>query len=223
LLVTASYAWSHGLDDSPGSEQGSTAALYYNPQADYGNSLQDERHVFSSSILYKLPFGRGQKFDSGAGYFTNLLIGGWQLNVIGRMNTGTPVDLSVSGNNDSARPDLIKPLSYPKTLGEWFNTSSFAAPPTVSANGVNVFTRMGTLGRDQVYGPGGRSADLSVQKNFQLYGRIVLELHGDAFNVTNTPQFTNPDAGIYDSNFGKITSIQDNSQRELQLAARLTF
>ena len=139
------------------------------------------------------------------------------------MNTGTPVDLSVSGNNDSARPDLIKPLSYPKTLGEWFNTSSFAAPPTVSANGVNVFTRMGTLGRDQVYGPGGRSADLSVQKNFQLYGRIVLELHGDAFNVTNTPQFTNPDAGIYDSNFGKITSIQDNSQRELQLAARLTF
>ena len=43
LLVTASYAWSHALDDSPGSEQGSTAALYYDPQADYGNSLQDER------------------------------------------------------------------------------------------------------------------------------------------------------------------------------------
>jgi hypothetical protein len=223
LLITASYAWSHGLDDSPGSEQGSTAALYYNPQADYGNSLQDERHVFSSSILYKLPFGRGQKYDSGANYFTNLLIGGWQVNVIGRMNTGTPVDLSVGNNNDSDRPDLVKPLSYPKTLGEWFNTSAFAAPPTVTANGVNVFTRLGTLGRDQVYGPGGRSADLSLQKNFQLYGRIVLELHGDAFNVTNTPQFTNPDAGLYDANFGKITSIQDNSQRELQLAARLTF
>jgi hypothetical protein len=223
LLVTASYAWSHGLDDSPGSNLSSTTPLYYDPQADYGNSLEDERHVFSSSILYKLPFGRGQKIGSGVSYPINLLIGGWQVNVIGRLATGTPVDLSVSGNNDGDRPDLVKPLSYPKTLDSWFNTSALAAPPTVSANGVNVFTRLGTLGRDQIYGPGTRSADLSLQKNFQLYGRFVLELHGDAFNVTNTPQFTNPDAGFYDANFGKITSTQSNSQRELQLAARLTF
>jgi hypothetical protein len=103
LLVTASYAWSHALDDSPGSQLGtsSTAPLYYDPQADYGNSLQDERHVFSSSILYKLPFGRGQEIGGKVNYFTNLLIGGWQVNVIGRMNTGTPVDLSVSDNADS--------------------------------------------------------------------------------------------------------------------------
>jgi len=223
FLVTGSYSWSHGLDNSPGSEQGSTAALYYDPAADYGSSLQDERQVFSSSILYKLPFGHGQKYGGSANYFTNLLIGGWQVNVIGRANTGTPVDLSVSGNYDSDRPDIIKPLTYPKKLNEWFDTSAFAAPPTVTANGVNVFTRLGTVGRDKVYGPGGKSADLSIQKNFQLYNRVVLELHGDAFNVTNTAQFTNPDAGIYDSNFGKITGIQSNSQRELQLAARLTF
>jgi hypothetical protein len=223
LLVTASYAWSHSLDDSPGSEQGSTAPLYYNPRADYGNSLQDERNVFSSSILYKLPFGHGQQFGSKVNYFTNLAIGGWQINVIGRLNTGTPFDLSVSGNNDGDRPDLIKPISYPKKQTEYFDTTAFAAPPTVTANGVQVFSRLGTLGRDQLYGPGGKSADLSIQKNFQLYKRYVLELHGDAFNVTNTPQFTNPDAGIKDSNFGKITSTQSNSQRELQLAARLTF
>ena len=86
-----------------------------------------------------------------------------------------------------------------------------------------MFTRLGTLGRDQVYGPGSRSADLSVQKNFQLYKRYVLELHGDAFNVTNTPQFTNPDAGINDPNFGKITDTEQYSQRQIQLAARMTF
>ena len=223
LLVTASYAWSHALDDSPGSNLSSTTPLYYDPQADYGNSLQDERNVFSSSILYKLPFGRGQEFGSKVNYFTNLVIGGWQVNVIGRMNTGTPVDLSVSGQNNGDRPDRVKPISYPKTLTEWFDTSAFAKPPTATPNGIPVFTRLGTLGRDQIYGPGGRSADLSLQKNFQLYGRIVLELHGDAFNVTNTPQFTNPDAGLLDANFGKITSTQSNSQRELQLAARLTF
>jgi hypothetical protein len=224
LLITASYAWSHALDNSPGSEQGSTAALYYDPQADYGNSLQDERHVFSSSILYKLPFGRGQKLASNVSYPVNLLIGGWQINVIGRMSTGTPLDLSVSGASNSDRPDLVRPMSYPKTInGTWFNTAAFAAVPTVIANGQTVFTRMGTLGRDQVYGPGMRSADLSLQKNFQLIGRCVLELHGDAFNITNTPQFTNPDGGLNDTNFGKITGTQLDSQREIQLAARLTF
>ncbi len=223
LIVTGSYAWSHSLDDSPGSAESSTAPLYYDPSADYGNSLQDQRHLFSSSILYQLPFGRNQKFGSGVSYLMNLLIGGWQMSVIGRMGTGTPFDLSVSGNADASRPDLVKPLVYPKTLNHWFDTSSFAAPPTVSANGVNVFTRMGTLARDQVYGPGIRSADFSLEKNIQVFKRAVLQLHGDAFNVTNTPQFTNPDAGFYDANFGKITSTQSNSQREIQLAARLTF
>ena len=65
LLVTGSYAYSHTLDDSPGSNLGSTSALYYNPAADYGSSLQDQRHVFSSSIVYQLPFGKGKRFAGG--------------------------------------------------------------------------------------------------------------------------------------------------------------
>jgi hypothetical protein len=223
LLVTASYAWAHALDDSPGSNLTSTAPLYYNPQADYGNSLQDQRHTFSSSILYKLPFGQGQRFGSKTSYPVNLAIGGWQINIIGRLATGTPVDLSVSGQYDADRPDLVSPITYPKTLNAWFNKAAFAAPPTVVANGQPVFTRLGTLGRDQIYGPGSRGADVSVQKNIPLTHGVVLELHGDAFNITNTPQFTNPDAGLYDTNFGKITSTQQFSQRQIQLAARLTF
>jgi Carboxypeptidase regulatory-like domain len=224
LLITASYAWSHALDDSPGSNLSSTTPLYYDPKADYGNSLQDERHVFSSSILYHLPFGRGQMFGSRVSYPVNLAIGGWQINVIGRMATGTPLDLSVSGAVDADRPDLIGNITYPKSItGTWFNTAAFAAAPTVVANGQTVFTRLGTLRRDQIYGPGARAADVSLQKNIQFTERYVLELHADAFNITNTPQFTNPDANLHDATFGKITSTQLDSQRELQLAARFTF
>ena len=230
LLVTGAYAWSHTLDDSPGAAEGSTAALYYDPQADYGNSLNDQRNVFSSSILYRLPFGHGEHFLGSVSYPVNLIAGGWQINIIGRIATGTPIDLAVNnGNADSSRPDLVAPIAYPKgiatsTTGHyWFNPASFAAPPTVKANGQNVFTRMGTLGRDQVFGPGLRSADVSLQKNLQFTERYVLELHGDAFNITNTPQFTNPDGNINDSNFGKVTGTQLDSQREIQLAARFTF
>jgi Carboxypeptidase regulatory-like domain len=225
LLVTGSYALSHALDDSPGSNLASTSPLYYNPGADYGNSLQDQRQVFSSSILYQLPFGTGKRFAGSANYFTNLAIGGWQLNVIGRVASGNPFDLSAgSGTSDADRPDIVGQVSYPKGItGTWFNTAAFARPPVVQANGQNVFTRLGTVGRDRLYGPGQRSADISVQKNFSLKERYVLELHGDAFNITNTPQFTNPDGILTDPNYGKITGTELDSQRELQLAARFTF
>jgi Carboxypeptidase regulatory-like domain len=225
LLITGSYAWSHALDDSPGSDLTSTAPLYYDPIADYGSSLQDQRHVFSSSILYHLPFGRGQRFGGGMKYATNLVAGGWQINVIGRMATGNPLDLSAgSGTSNADRPDLVTPISYPKSIsGYWFNTTSFARPPTDTANGHVIFSRLGTIGRDFVYGPGERAADVSLQKNIQFTERYVLELHGDAFNITNTPQFTNPDGTLTDANYGKVTTTQLDSQRELQLAARFTF
>jgi Carboxypeptidase regulatory-like domain len=224
LLVTGAFAWSHTLDNSPGSAEGSTAPLYYDPSANYGNSLDDQREVFSSSILYRLPFGRGQHFMGAASYPVNLIVGGWQINVIGRIASGTPVDLSVSGTSTGDRPDLVGPISYPKSItGTWFNKASFAPPPLTTANNQTVFTRLGTLGRDQVFGPGARAADVSLQKNIQFTERYVVELHGDAFNITNTPQFTNPDAGLHDAYFGYVTGIQDNSQREIQLAARFTF
>ena len=219
LMVTGSYAWSHTLSDTPG-----TVSLYYDPRASYGNAPQDQRQVLTSSILYQLPFGRGERFLGHTSHALNTVVGGWQLSLIGNVATGQPFDLSVSGDATADRPDLIGHISYPKSIsGTWFNTSAFAAPPSVVANGQNVFTRIGTLAQNQLYGPGQRTADISLQKTIQIQNRYMLQLHGDAFNITNTPQFTNPDGGIYDSTFGKVTGIQLDSQREIQLAARLTF
>ncbi|MGA8111931.1 MAG: hypothetical protein WB974_20985 [Acidobacteriaceae bacterium] len=160
----------------------------------------------------------------GASYPVNLILGGWQVNIIGRMATGTPIDMSVGGTSTADRPDLVSSISYPKSIsGTWFNTSALAAPAKVIANGQTVFTHLGTLGRDQVFGPGQRDADFSLQKNIQFTERYILELHGDAFNVTNTPQFANPDGNLTDANYGKVTGTQLDSQREIQLAARFVF
>jgi hypothetical protein len=94
LIGTVSYAWSHTLDDSTGAFQGQTAALYYDPRASYGNSSQDQRQVFSTSILYLLPFGRGQRFGGNASRPMDWLIGGWQTSLIALGQSGTPTDLS---------------------------------------------------------------------------------------------------------------------------------
>ncbi|MBB5059378.1 hypothetical protein HDF16_004101 [Granulicella aggregans] len=233
LLVTGSYAWSHALDntDSPFGGTPVAVLLYYDQAANYGNSSQDERHIFSSSFVYSLPFGRGQRFGRGVNRAMDLLIGGWQLNDIVQLSTGQPVDIQASGAGQQTvtnRPDLIAPIRYPKTLKEWFNPASFNStnlPSQMATDGTGnlVYTRVGTLGRNQVYGPGYRDMDLGLQKNLHIAEGKQLELHGDAFNVTNTPSFANPaNTDCQNCNFGAITGLRSSS-RKIQLAARLVF
>ena len=72
--------------------------------------------------------------------------------------------------------------------------------------------------------PLGQPADHRTQKNLHLTERVNLELHGDAFNVFNTPQFNNPGSNLDDpTTFGKLTSVKLYTNRQIQLAARLTF
>ena len=232
LLATASYAWSHALDNTNSPYGGTPVAvlLYYNQAANYGNSSQDERHIFSSSFVYSLPFGKGQRFGGSVNHALDLLIGGWQVNNIVQLSTGQPIDIQAGGSGNQQvtnRPDQIGPIKYPKTLSHWFDPSSFdsADLPYQKAtdNPQNlVYTRVGTLGRNAVYGPGFRDMDLGIQKNLHIAEGKQLELHGDAFNVTNTPSFANPsnvDAGTV---FSAITGLRSSS-RKIQIAARLVF
>jgi hypothetical protein len=226
LVGTFSYAWSHTLDDSTGAYEGQTAALYYDPMADYGNSNQDQRQIFSSSILYPLPFGRGQHFASNVSLPIDWLIGGWQTSVIALVQTGTPFDLSTGQNQPGNRPDLAGSIKYPKSItGYWFDPAAFSANiPTITApDGTTVYSRLGTLHRNQVYGPGYRVVNFSLQKNLHLAERYTLELHGDAFNLLNSAEFTNPNSNVSGSNFGQVEGTQVYSNREIQLAARFTF
>lgn len=230
LTATFSYAWSHTLDDSGGAFQGGTSELYYNPKASYGNSAEDVRQIFSSSILYQLPFGRGRHFAGNVSRPMDWVVGGWQTSLTAIVQSGTPVDLSTGEDAPANRPDLVKSISYPKstsgsTGAYWFNPASFANPPLVpqTENGQTVYARLGTLGRNQVFGPGYRVVNWSIQKNIHLTDKQTLELHGDAFNLFNTPAFTNPDGKYTDGTFGQIEGIQVYSNREIQLAARFTF
>ena len=226
-LLTGSYTWSHAMDDSGGAFIGSVVALPNNPLASYGNSGEDQRHVFSGSAVYNFPFGHGQKYGGSVNRAVELAIGGWQTNLIGLFATGQPFEVSTGQTNMGNYPDKVGPITYPKQIaGQWVNRSafSFANIPVVSgANAVTVYTREGTLGRDQVYGPGFRTINLGVQKNLHLTERFSLELHGDAFNALNTPQFTSPDSNLSDPNFGKIMGTRGNTARQIQLSSRLVF
>jgi hypothetical protein len=257
LQATVAYTYSHTLDNSNGAFAGGAAGagsrVFITSQganllANYGNSDQDQRHVFVTSALYELPIGRGKMFGTNMNRGVDEVIGGWQLNGILNLASGTPIDFSTSGipfGTIDNRPDLISYKRVPRTqLGgnsnasnvNWF-TGVFATPPI---NSSGVFTRPGNLARNYFHGPGYNRTDVSLFKSFPITERVRAEFRAQAYNVFNHPQFNNPDTNIHDgvnvagsttqwttgvntNGFGTISGIRQYSERQLEFAAHISF
>ena len=245
IQYTAAYTFSHALDNSNGAfGTGTTGAgIFILPtgpdfKANYGSSDQDQRQVFTLSALGELPFGKGKMFLSSAPWIVNEAIGGWHLNVINTLESGTPITVTTGSYQYTSpagvvshpsggltnRGDLTGKISYPKSLHEWFDTSAFSYPAVIDPNGLNsTFVAPGTLGRNTMVGPAFRDLDASIGKDFPVKEGVAAHFTADAFNLANTPAFTNPDMTMTDGNFGQITSVRANSQRQLQLSLRISF
>jgi hypothetical protein len=225
LQFGASYTWSHAIDDSPGAfdnytANGSSPVDYRNLAAEKASSNLDMRHRFVLNGLYQLPFGRGMRFGNGMNGVANAVLGGWQTNLIFTAQSGTPFDVLFPGNPET-RPDLVgNPYGDITTPFQYFNTAAFAQVP---ANAAGVALRAGTTPRNYLIGPGVMDVDFSTFKDFHVTERVVTQFRAEFFNLTNTPQFVQPDINLTDGNFGKLTSTRVGSEREVQLALKVTF
>lgn len=82
--------------------------------------------------------------------------------------------------------------------------------------------RYGNEGRNPVRGPGVMNIDLGLFRRFPIGSRVNLELRVEAFNLTNTPHFLNPNGNVNSGGFMTITST-DAPERQVRLGARLSF
>jgi hypothetical protein len=221
LTFTSSYTWAHNIDNTNGylGFYAVSDLYFYDHSLNKGNSTLDQRHVFVASALYDLPFGRGQRFGSNMSRGLDYVIGGWQINTIVQAETGTPfsVTFPVFGGGTSIRADLTgnQPIYLRSISGYYLNPAAFSMVAPVG--------RQGNSGRNQFFGPGIASGDVSIFKTVGITERFKTELRAEVFNVTNTPQFTNPDGNITDGNFGRITATRQASERQMQMAIRLLF
>ncbi len=235
LNFTAAYTWSHSTDDSTGAFSpegaGSVPIDASGPRLDLnrGNSDNDERHFFTASMLAELPFGRGKMFGSHMNRGLDYLVGGWQVSPFLIFGSGTPFDISIAGGSVFTRPDYNGggPLLLHPTAAngyQFVNPAVFTAPP-VNASGN--YTRLGTVHRNQFYGPGYSSVNLSVFKGIPITDRIKSELRGQVYNLDNSPAFLNPaNTQLNPTNnasFGILNETRYRSERELELAYRVTF
>ena len=65
-------------------------ALYW--QRDTG-SEGDLTHQFKGNVVYDLPFGQGRRFGGNANGLMDRIIGGWQIGINGRVQSGQLVDI----------------------------------------------------------------------------------------------------------------------------------
>ena len=226
LQFITAYTWGHALANSGTTLSGSSGFGYKdnrNISTSYANAAWDIRHNFTTGLVYDIPFGRGRSFGGNMNRVLDTVIGGWQANAVFTFHTGQPFTVRSNGCQGiwaSCYPDLVAgkdPNAAPpggRRPEEWFDTSNFLKPASLT---------QGNLGLQTNYGPPTRSVDFSLAKNFRFTERWNLQFRGESFNLANTPQFGLPDQNRQDANFGRITSTQPGSERHIQFALRLTF
>jgi len=222
LQLTASYTWSHSLDEQSG------LGLFYNgndptsPHLSYGNSAYDRTHVFIASYFYEIP-GLNHA-NRGLALITN----GWQLSGLVTAQSGQPYNFydfsgAVAGQYFSSFVNIVDPIigfqpgvtnssvklqgttgvnpSHPlidlsKLYAPVIAPGVNGVPPcqTVSGNQVcdTVETGYANSGRNVFRGPFQSRMDTSIGKVFSITERFKLRYTAEFYNITNHPSFDVP-------------------------------
>jgi hypothetical protein len=203
LTFLLSYTWSKALDvggDGWFSADGSSVQDPYHLINDKGPAGFDVPQIFTAHWVYELPFGAGKTLATN-NRFVDAIVGGWQVNGILNFQSGQLYNVSALnaipnvGSGGAERANLVGDTNSGTcpngaaagTRTCWFNTSAFAVPPTGT---------FGTFSRDVLRGDGRNNLDLSVFRNFSITERTRLEFRAEAFNLTNSPIWGNPNSNI---------------------------
>jgi len=174
------------------------------------------------------------------------VLSGWQFSGIGVVQSGIPLSIfdfnagsvygllggQVRAQRTGGNPQTHGSL-FSRVLNGYLDPNAFTRAPMVP-NGTSLADQdFGNSGVGFVRGPGQHNVDFAVERTFITRESASFRLRAEVFNLTNTPQFGNPNPylGYTDptlenpsasSTFGKITSTASNP-RILQLAAKIQF
>jgi hypothetical protein len=190
----------------------------------------DRTHNLQITNVTELPFGPGKPWLNEGGVIA-AIAGGWQINNIVSVTSGTPFNVTASGTSLNApesaqRADQVKSdvdILYGIGRGNaWFDPFAFA--PVTEA-------RFGTAPFGAMRGPGYANWDLGVFRQFNLPRSAYVQIRFEAFNVTNTPHFNNPGGNVSNlqlnpdgtvRNLNGYTEVTTSfGERQLRIGAKL--
>lgn len=227
LVASLAYTFSKNLD----------ATAFVNSQDAAPTKMlspADRTHRVVLSGNYSMPFGRGRAIGRDAGRGLDLLIGGWEYNVLGILQSGTPVNYA--GNVNLIGNPVIEGAGF----NQYFNTcvlqlNGTAVQPNATRNGFVPCTNPAFAIRGPntlqtipfrstvLRNPWRPQWDMSLNKRFNLYERLNFQFRFEAFNVFNTPILGNPNTNPTDPNFGFVAANQGNFPRQVQLGFKFNW
>ena len=196
LTFSASYTYSHSLDDSsdrfdPGFPNSFT------PAAGYASSAFDQRHSLELSYVYAFPFFKR------AG-LAHTLLGGWQASGITTIQSGLPFYVTdgsgFAADNAGVANGVGGTAAYLTTVGNPYAVTQ-AEKDAVAAAGVFGVLKynpaafdlptgltFGDSGRNELRLPGRTNFDFGLFKRFAFKERYAFEFRWENFNVFNHTQ-----------------------------------
>jgi len=214
LTLQASYTYSHAVDYVSGDVPGNAHQNAYATYLERASSDFDRRQILVLSYLYNIPSPSQQRF-------VRAVLGNWQLSGITSFQGGTPINITLPGDNAGIgsgpyRPNLVGiPSNGGGSQQEWFNPLAFARPA------LGLF---GNSGRNVVRGAGINNTDASLFRDFPGILKVEssnLQFRAEFYNISNHVNFNGYGTTFGSPNFGQATSARD--PRTIQLGLRLSF
>ena len=230
LTYSLGYTWSKELGNVSNQTTGfldSTGVQnyqnYYVPQIERSVLPADLPQRIQASVLYDLPFGKGQRFAGSAGKLLDQAIGGWEVNAILAAQKGFPLSIIETGQPafSGTRPNLV-PGVNPATPGN--NHDRLKAYLNPAAFTLTQSFQLGNEPRSSALlrAPGGFQDDFTLLKTFHPVERLGVQFRVEAFNLLNKVQFSYPGTTFGSTTFGVISG-QSNTPRQLEGALTLLW
>jgi hypothetical protein len=224
LTASLAWTWSHNISSARNPATSTRPENSNCTQCEWGNALEDRRHMVVIHHVYELPFGTGRSYVNHG--LLSHVIGDWNLSGTWTMYTGQwfaailAAPVSNANSNSAAitateRPNWVSNPNLPegqRSIDSWFKVSAFAIPAQYT---------FGNAGNGIILGPGYFNVDLGIHRDFRVREAWRLTYRWEMFNAFNRANFANPDATIGAATAGTISSTLP--ARSMQMALKLTF
>jgi hypothetical protein len=238
LELRAAFTHSRSLDNTPEELESNSgdAPDGRNYGAWYGPSDFDIPNRVAVSYVYDLPFGRGQTMLQHGPLAW--ILGNWETSGVYTYYSGHPFQVN---ENDGNHNSVLDPYGYttatpnligkPHTVGDpdcWFyagkdSACALHAPSSYSdAYTTTAVGAIGNVGRNTLRGPHIDVFDAALLRNFPITEGWNIQARWEGFNVTNTPEFGQPNGNITSGSVGSITTLAGDP-RVMQFALRVSF
>jgi hypothetical protein len=221
LQFTASYTWSHALDEQSGLGLFFTGNNPLNPRSNYASSDFDQTHVFLINYSYTVP--KLVKNEALGTVVNGWVIGGQTVAQSGQPYSvydysGSVASLYFGTSNYIGNPivpllpgvkpgqaklqgttgvNAGRPVLNAADFGPQFVAPGTNGVPPCDATGCDYYQSLyGDSGRNIFRGPFQVRFDMSLAKQFPIKERFKLRFEVDAFNIFNHPDFDAPNNDV---------------------------